>query len=230
MAKIAYIGIKGLPSKGGAERVVEAIVRRLRGRHELTVYCNKRYTPPDTSMPGVRLIRIQTFKGKHSEPTSLFIQSCFHALLFGNYDVIHLHNIEPCFVLPFIRVKYKVIATAHGSTIRGARSKWGHVARKLMGLTEYPFLLFSNCATSVSKIDKEYFERRYGKKVLYIPNGVEEQPVMPQNLIVSVLQKFGLEEGKYVLFAAGRIDPTKGCHLVLEAFCRLNLDLKLVEI
>ena len=50
--KIAYIGIKGLPAKGGVERVVEAIVDRLREKNELTVYCNSRYTPEGTESPG----------------------------------------------------------------------------------------------------------------------------------------------------------------------------------
>ena len=41
--RIAFIGIKGLPSKGGAERVVEAIAEGLAGKHEITVYCNSPY-------------------------------------------------------------------------------------------------------------------------------------------------------------------------------------------
>ena len=54
--KIAFIGIKGLPSKGGAERVVEAIVQRLSGQHTLTVYCSRYYTGPEARVPGVRLV------------------------------------------------------------------------------------------------------------------------------------------------------------------------------
>ena len=63
-------------------------------------------------------------------------------------------------MLPLLRLRYRVIATSHGSPIRTARSKWGAVARTLMGLTEYPYLLLSNCATSVSRCDAEYFKRR----------------------------------------------------------------------
>lgn len=68
--RIAFIGIKGLPSKGGAERVVEAITDRLKEKYDLTVYCNSRYTPKETAIPGVRLIRISTLKGKYLQPFS----------------------------------------------------------------------------------------------------------------------------------------------------------------
>lgn len=227
--KIAYMGIKGLPSKGGAERVVEPIVQELKDRQELTVYCNRRYTSSDTKLPQVNLVRIPTLPGKHLQPVSLFILSALHALFKGNYDLIHLHNVEACFVLPLLRLRYRVIATSHGSPVRAARSKWGCVARTLMGLTEYPYLLLSNCATSVSWCDAEYFEQRCRRrKVLCLPNGVKEYPVS-QRAALSALEQIGLKPGKYILFAAGRIDPTKGCHLVLEAFYRLlPHDMKLV--
>ncbi len=77
--KIAFVGVKGLPSRGGAERVVEAITDRLKGKYELTVYCNSRYTPKGAIFPGVRLIRVPTLKGKHLQPFSLFILSALHA-------------------------------------------------------------------------------------------------------------------------------------------------------
>ena len=36
--KIAFMGVKGLPSKGGAERVVEAIVSSLKDDLDIYVY------------------------------------------------------------------------------------------------------------------------------------------------------------------------------------------------
>ncbi|MEW5803135.1 MAG: glycosyltransferase family 4 protein [bacterium] len=230
MMKIAYMGIKGLPSKGGAERVVEPIVQELANRQKVTVYCNFRYTPPDIQIPGVKLVRIPTLPGKYLQPVSLFVLSALHALSKGDYDLIHLHNVEACFILPLLRLRYRVIATSHGSPIRAARSKWGHLARTLMGLTEYPYLLLSNCATSVSQCDAEYFKRRCKRKVLCLPNGVKEYPVS-QKAAAAALVHIGVREGKYILFAAGRIDPTKGCHLVLEAFYQIMPeDMKLVII
>ncbi|MEW6382155.1 MAG: glycosyltransferase family 4 protein [bacterium] len=227
MIKIAFMGIKGLPSRGGAERVVEPIVHELAGRQKLTVYCNIRYTPQGTNIDGVRLIRIPTLPGKYLQPVSFFILSALHAVFKGDYDLIHLHNVEACFILPLLRIRYRVIATSHGSPIRAARSKWGPLARTLMGLTEYPYLLLPNCATSVSQSDAEYFKQLYRREVFYLPNGIQQHPVNPE-IARQTLDEMGLRAGEYILFAAGRIDPTKGCHLVLDAFYQLNLNIRLV--
>ena len=66
------------------------LFRNLPKRQELTVYCNSRYTPADTSIPGVKLIRIPTLPGKYLQPVSLFMLSALHALFKGDYDLIHL--------------------------------------------------------------------------------------------------------------------------------------------
>ena len=108
---------------------VGCIVQELKDRQELTVYCNSRYTSSDVKLPDVKLVRIPTLPGKHLQPVSLFILSALHALFKGNYDLIHLHNVEACFVLPLLRLRYRVIATSHGSPIRAARNKWGIAAR-----------------------------------------------------------------------------------------------------
>ena len=150
--RIAYIGIKGLPSRGGAERVVEAITERLKERHDLTVYCNSRYTPKETRIPGIKLIRVPTLKGKHLQPLSLFVLSAFHALFRGNYDLVHVHNMEACVVLPVLLPRFRVIATAHGQPYKVER--WGTIARNLLRLTEYLFIYFPHVRTSVSKHGK----------------------------------------------------------------------------
>jgi len=78
--RIAHLGVKGLPSKSGTERVVEAIVTRMIGKFDITVYCDADYTPLDTHYKGVRLIRIPTIKGRYLKPISLDIFSALHAL------------------------------------------------------------------------------------------------------------------------------------------------------
>lgn len=227
--RIACLGIKGLPSRGGAERVAEAIASRLAARHELTVYCDRRYTPAGVEVPGLRLVRIPSLPGKHLRPLSYHLLCALHALLWGNYDLVHVHNVEPCFALPLLRLRFPVVATAHGSPVRAARSKWGHLAHALMGLSECAFLWLSDRATSVSRADVEYYARRFRRQVLYLPNGVEE-PAARSGAGRAALRELGLRPGRYLLFAAGRIEPTKGCHLVLEACRRADLRLPLVVV
>jgi glycosyltransferase involved in cell wall biosynthesis len=227
VAKIAYIGIKGLPSKGGAERVVEAIVHRLKHRYDLTVYCNSRYTSKDTNIPGIKLICVPTLPGKHLQPFSLMLFSALHALLFGNYDFIHLHNAEACFVAPLLLLRYKVIATSHGPAYD--RQKWGRVASYFIQTINYFFVKFPNKLTSVSLPMAEEYAKKWGAQVDYIPNGVEKSLPFDQKMAASLLKQTGVQ-GKYVLFSAGRIDSTKGCHILIEAFLQIKTDLNLVVV
>ena len=112
--RIAYLGIKGLPSAAGADRVVEAIVRRLANHHRLTVYCSASAVPAGATFPGVELVRVPVLKGKHAHATSLFLRSALDALLRRDFDLVHVHNVEASFVLPFLKLRYPVIATSHG--------------------------------------------------------------------------------------------------------------------
>lgn len=217
--KIAYIGIKGLPSKGGAERVVEAVVQRLSGRHEITVYCSSRYTPPDANIPGVHLIRLPCLSGKHTHMTSVDSLAAWHAVLYGDYDLIHLHNIEASFVLPILKLRFKVVTTAHGRTTPG--NKWGKIPTAIMQYMEIPYALLSDAATSVSLPDAQQLSARFRRAISHIPGGVTTTPDVDVEAACHMLESNRLPVQGYILFAAGRIIPLKGAHLLLEAFRRI---------
>jgi glycosyltransferase involved in cell wall biosynthesis len=227
LKKIAYIGIKGLPSKGGAERVVEAITERLKDKYKIFIYCNKRYTPEGYSSPGIEFIRIPTLSGKYLQPLSLFIFSALHALLLENFDLIHLHNAEAGFINPLLRLRYKVVATSHGPAY--SREKWGKMAKVLIKLMDAPFILFANKVTSVSLPMANEYEEKWKKKIDYIPNGVEYNMPIKREEALKTLHHYGVA-GNYILFLAGRMDRTKGCHLLLKAFSEIKTDVKLVVV
>jgi glycosyltransferase involved in cell wall biosynthesis len=77
----------------------------------------------------------------------------------------------------------------------------------------------------VSQILKKYFREKYGREVVYIPNGVwlgdKREPVN--------ISKFGLSKGDYYLFV-GRFGPEKGCHILIEAFAKARTPRKLVMV
>ena len=229
--KIAFIGIKGLPAKAGVDAVVEKIVNRFdRERFEPIVYVSKAEVPPDVAYPGVRLVRITTLPGKYFRATSLFLFAALHALFRGDYDLINVHSVETCFVLPVLRLRYKVVATAHGllSQEPAELSKWGW-ARPLLRLTEVPFMYLSSARTSVSKPDKNYLEARYNRPVEYLPIGVDELKPDLQRAR-DFLADHGLRPQEYMIFTAGRIVPRKGAHFALEALRGLDEDVKLLVI
>ncbi len=226
--KIAFLGIKGLPSRWGADRVVEALVQQLRASHDITVYCNSRVTPRDFQMPGVRLVRLPVPPGKHLEPTSLFTLSALHAVALGGYDLVHLHNAEACFVAPLLRLRYPVLGTSHGPAY--ARAKWGWLSQKMIRLADHFYGRFPHLLTCMSlPLSKEY-EGKHRRVVHYIPNGVEPDPPVNLAAASATLQAHGVTEDGYILFAAGRLDPTKGCHLLIEALGRVEDNLRLVVV
>jgi glycosyltransferase involved in cell wall biosynthesis len=224
--RIAYLGTKGLPARGGAERMVEAVTRRLAGRHTLTVYCTHQNTPPGTNRSGIRLQRLPALPSKYTYMTSADLLAAWHAVVFGDYDLIHLHHIEASFVLPILRLRYPVVATAHGRITAG--SKWGQGTARLLRAMEYPFVAWSTMATSVSREHAELFTARHGRPVRYIPNGVQPRPAVDLDSARALLSAHGLEAGAYWLFAAGRILPLKGAHLLLEAHRQVAAGQRLV--
>jgi glycosyltransferase involved in cell wall biosynthesis len=218
--RIAYIGIKGLPPRWGADRVVEAIVKRLASRHEITVYCSGREFSPGTSYPGVRLVRVPCLPGKILHMVSVNLMSALYALFNGNYDLIHLHNIEASFVLPLLRLRYKVITTAHGRIKPG--NKWGRLEAKAMQLMEYPFACWSTLATSVSEKDAYEISKHCRHKVFHIPNGIDVVPEIDEESAQKIMAEKGIVSNKYIIFVAGRIIPLKGAHLLLSAYSRVQ--------
>ena len=54
-----------------------------------------------------------------------YLLSSFHALLFGSYDLIHLHHRDAAFILIILKLKYKVILTTHNNFF--VVDKWKNV-------------------------------------------------------------------------------------------------------
>jgi glycosyltransferase involved in cell wall biosynthesis len=75
----------------------------------------------------------------------------------------------------------------------------------------------------VSQTLQRYYQNRYGKKTSHIPNGASLREIRNAKEIY----KRGLRPGEYVLFL-GRFSAEKNCHLLIEAFGRLDTEVALV--
>ena len=64
----------------------------------------------------------------------------------------------------------------------------------------------------------------YGRKTVFIPNGVNKPKIVEPNLIQ---QKFDLNKDDYILYL-GRIVPEKGIHYLIEAYNQIKTEKKLV--
>ncbi|WP_346433452.1 glycosyltransferase family 4 protein [Chenggangzhangella methanolivorans] len=134
-----------------------------------------------------------------------------------NPDVVHIHAIGPSLAAPVARaLGLKLVVTHHGFDYN--RQKWGRFAKTALRLGERLGMRFANRRIAISQEVATYAERRYGKPVSFIPNGVD---VAGKPNDVSALQAFGLESGRYVVMVA-RIVPEKRQLDLIAAFAKLG--------
>ncbi len=115
----------------------------------------------------------------------------------------------------------KTVVQIHG--LEWKRPKWGIIGRTFFKLAEYSLSYFPNKITAVSKVLKQYYEKRFGIEVDYIPTGINKPTPRPPDKIL----EYGLNKDSYIFFAA-RLVPDKGVHYLIDAFNELKTDKKLV--
>jgi glycosyltransferase involved in cell wall biosynthesis len=79
------------------------------------------------------------------------------------------------------------------------------------------FVRDASRVTAVARNQAAELSLRYARPVEHIPNGVDLGMSVDLVGAQGLLQGLGLSPGGYLLFAAARVDPTKGCHTLIEA-------------
>jgi len=217
---IAILGIKALPASAGADRVVEKLLENFGSEHDYWIYIRKDTPNAATCHDNLHFIHVPALAGKHLGSFSFFFMCCVHYLLKGRYDLAHVHNSDFGLFVPLLRLKFgvPVLGTFHGDPF--LRDKWGRMARAYLRISERAFVSFCHRLTSVSRF-KDDVRGFFGKRrVSYIPNGVD--PYGSEDTGAFDFRAFGLRRGEYLLFACGRLDPTKGLHHLLAAYQTLS--------
>lgn len=216
--RIAHVGSKGIPYGGGTERVVRALaVRQAAMGHRVTAYGSALVTRSGW-YKGVRTIAVNSVAGRHAGPALLGIKCALHALLFGDYDIVHVHGFENGLLLPILGLRYPTVMTFHG---RGPVGKWGRIAWALMHSMEPLSTKCASMTTSVSRHDARELRAQYGRPVAYVPNGVDSSVAADKEAAARLLEREGLSDGRFWLFCAARVVPSKGCLLLLQAYSRV---------
>jgi glycosyltransferase involved in cell wall biosynthesis len=215
--RIAVLGIKRVPATGGADRVVEQLLEYGSRSHEYFVYVQRDTHEERVGDPNVHFVSIPTVGGKHAGPFVYFFLSAMHCLIKGRYDLAHVHNSDFGVFCAVLRLKrgMPVVGTFHGDPY--LRRKWGWFARWYLRLSERCFVQWCDRLTSVSRSKRSARGWWRSRTVTHIPNGMDSfwnRPVARR----FAFEAYGLRPGDYVLFAAGRIDATKGLHHLLEAY------------
>lgn len=229
---IAMLGHKRIPSReGGVEIVVEELSTRMAAEgHTVTCYNRKGHhvsgkefdTNALSEYKDVKLKNVLTIDKKGlAAMTSSFFAAIKSAL--GKYDVIHFHAEGPCAMIWIPKLFGKrCVCTIHG--LDHQRAKWTGFARKYILFGEKMAVKFADEMIVLSRGVQEYFQEVYGRKTVFIPNGVNMPECKNADLITS---EFGLKKDDYILFL-GRIVPEKGLRYLVEAFKQVDTDKKLV--
>lgn len=219
--KIAVIGLKGLPAFGGAAAVGENIIEQLKDQYDFTVYSVASHTNLKTGeYNGYMQIVLKSFFIKKLNVIYYYFLSSLLVLI-KKYDLVHVHHTDVAIILPILRLRHKVVITSHGSAfkIKDIDFKYSKFATSVLIKSEEYFLRFANIVTCVSKELSKQLSFRHKREVYFIPNGVEN---MSDKVSVET------NSSPYLLFAAGRIIPTKGCHIFLQALHNIEYKGKII--
>jgi glycosyltransferase involved in cell wall biosynthesis len=221
--RIAYVAVKGIPIGGGVEKVTEEIGSRMVAKgHEVIVYSSRDYGTTDGVFKGMTIRTVSSVNKKSFHKLSI----CYHAtrevMARNNADIVHVHAVGPSVFSIFPRmVGIPTVVQTHG--VEWKRDKWGFIGRTFFKLADYTVVYFPNRATAVSKVQRDYFKEKFGREVLYIPNGVSP---LEWRAPAWILEQ-GIMPNRYILFAA-RLVEEKGAHFLIEAFKSIKTEMQLV--
>ncbi|MFH6603645.1 glycosyltransferase family 4 protein [Maribacter algicola] len=222
--KIVFFGIKYFPSKGGTSRVAESLLKGLKDHFDITVYCYKNELAAE-NIPGVKTIQFSEIPIKGIGVFLYYLRCCIHLMVKGKYDLVHVHKTDAAFFLPILERKFKTVSTSHA--IPYYDDKWSKFGKFYFRIAERFFMKAKGAVTSISRSQVKYYSGKYGRSVNFIPNGLDISKLDQVKNADSILEKHGVN-ANYLLFAARRIIPLKGCHTLIRALDQIKFNGTLV--
>ena len=229
---LAELGHKHLfLREGGVEIVVEEISKRLVAKgHKVDAYdrggnhiSGAEFNKKIEENYGINIITIPTIQKKGF---AALIYSFIASIVASakEYDVIHYHAEGPCaFIWIPSLLGIRTVATIHGLDWQRT-GKWGSLASQFIKFGERMAVEYADEIIVLSKQVQNYFLTTYNRKTNFIPNGIDRPELLPAK---NITEKWGLKPQKYILCLA-RLTHEKGFHYAVEAFRKINTDMKLV--
>jgi glycosyltransferase involved in cell wall biosynthesis len=196
-------------------------VRLVERGHEVAVFCDR---VPGAHRPacfqGVRLLYSPGIRTKHLLKLTQTAVSVLRAL-FGRYDIVHVYTLGNATLLPLLALaRVPTVISVDGLDWR--RTKWGGFASRYIRWCEGVAARFARELVIDSHVVAGHYAEKYGRRGAYVPYGAYTERATDTD----VVERFGLEPGRYVLFI-GRLTPEKNVHRLIEAFTASDVELKL---
>lgn len=219
--RVCMVGTRGFPNvQGGVEKHCQRLSEHLaRQNCAVTVLTRKPYV--DTRIAncaGARLVHLPAVRQKNLEALLHTFLGVIVAGLNLRPDILHIHGIGPALFTPMARaLGLKVVLTTHGSNYQ--HLKWGPLGKLVLRVGERVGVTFAHEVIAVSKVIGDQIARKYGRRPVVIPNGVDFGSGAGCD---AVLHRFGLANAKFIL-AVGRLVPEKGFDILLQGFIKSQL-------
>lgn len=232
---VCIAGLRGIPEvMGGVEAHCEALYPRIAEqmgeRHNFVLLARAPYVPDVMASYGpVTVVPVWSPRSQYLEAISHTALAVIYSRFAFKAKMIHIHAIGPGLLAPLAKaLGMRVILTHHGEDYR--RQKWNGLAKTALRLGEYLGVRSADKIIVVSRSVAERLKARFPSQaddILYIPNGTHAAPPAESEAQSSVLDRWHLSPGNYVL-AVGRLVPEKGFHDLVAAFGKSGLPGQLV--
>jgi glycosyltransferase involved in cell wall biosynthesis len=226
--RIALLGSRGIPATySGFETFYEQLATRLSERgHQVTVY-NRSYHFDERhrEYKGVRTVFLPSIPSKHLDTLSHSFLSLLHAI-FSGHDIFYMVIVgnSPLVVLAHLFGK-KVILNVDGAD--SDREKWKGFAKTYLRWSERIAARFADFIIADSTVIAKRYQSLYQRDTIFIPYGANPWPRENEADNRTVLDRFGIESGRYLLFVS-RMTPENCAHILIEAYQRSGSKRQLV--
>jgi len=222
--RIAMVGLRGLPARGGGvERVVECLSDELvRRGHAIIVYGRRNYLRGAPPWPDGQVVLTPGVGGKNLE-TFTHTATALWDVMRRDVDVVHVHSPGPALWSWLAALGGRaVVFTVHAADWR--RYKWSVPAKVMLNVGLGIGMRVAREVTCVSQPLAEELSERFGRDVTFVPNSVGAvHPVSPGDVLGD--PRWSLRPDRYALFV-GRIEPEKRLDVLLKAWKRASVDLE----
>ena len=215
---VAILGTRGIPaSYSGFETAVEQITSRLTARgHRVTVYCRPHVVDPGIrEWKGASLVHLPTVRNKYLDTFVHTLLSSLHASR-GRKPDVALFFIAGNSPLCLVTRVAGIPTVINVDGLDSDRRKWNRLAKSYLRAAERLSPHMATRAITDSHAVAAIYQQRYGRSIDVVPYGAE----LPTEYDSDVLERFGLEPRRYVLFV-GRLEPENNPHLLVEAWSRI---------
>lgn len=218
------MGTRGIPANyGGFETFAEQLSTRLVERgHEVTVYCRSHHVPKTMKVyRGVHLKVLPTVKHKYLETVVHTFLSAIHAVS-QSFDVVLLCNAANAVFIPILTWTGTPVAI-NVDGLERKRKKWNWLGQLYYSIGERASVWFATEIVTDAKAIYDYYKSEYRVDSTMIAYGADVE----REIDAEAVSEFGVEPERYFLYVS-RLEPENNAAMVIEAFRRIETDLKLV--